>query len=93
MIIMRHEDTMELKEQAIPHLCGLVADTLKVSRDAVNLDSGPLTLPQWDSFNHLHLVVAVEERYKIELGVDEIATMISVKDIMRILQEKRVVAR
>lgn len=93
MIIMRHEDNMELKEQAIPQLCGLVADTLKVSRDAVNLDSGPLTLPQWDSFNHLHLVVAVEERYKIELGVDEIATMISVKDIMRILQEKRVVAR
>ena len=93
MIIMHHEDTMELKEQAMPHLCELVADTLKVSRDTVNLESGPLTLPQWDSFNHLHLVVAVEERYKIELEVDEIATMISVKDIMRILQEKGVVAK
>ena len=93
MIIMRHDDNMELIEQAMPHLCELVADTLKVSRDAVNLESGPLTLPQWDSFNHLHLVVAIEERYKVELRVDEIATMISVKDIMRILQEKRVVAR
>ena len=92
MIIMHHEDTMELKEQAMPHLCELVADTLKVSRDAVNLESGPLTLPQWDSFNHLHLMVAVEERYKIELGPDEIATMISVQDIMRILQEKGMVA-
>ena len=93
MIITRHEDVMELKEQTMPGLFALVADTLKVSRDAVNLDSGPLTLPQWDSFNHLHLVIAVEECYKIELRVDEIATMISVKDIMRILQEKGVVAR
>jgi len=79
---------MEMKDQEISELCQLVAETLKVPREEVNLDSGPSTFSEWDSFNHVHLIVAVEERYEIELDVDEIAAMMSVRDIARVLEEK-----
>ncbi len=82
---------MDLKEQAVPQLCQLVADTLNIPTEAVTLDAGPAMLPQWDSFNHVHLIVAIEDRYKIELDGDEIATMISVREIARVLQERGVV--
>ena len=83
---------MELKDQAISELCQLVADTLKVPREEVNLDSGPLTFPEWDSFNHVQLMVAVEDRYKIELDGEQLATMISVGEIARVLRGKGVLA-
>ena len=76
---------MELNHEAIEQLRRLVADTLGVAEELVNLESGPATLPQWDSFSHIHLIVALEERYQIELDVDEIATMISVREIARVL--------
>ena len=83
---------MELKDEAMARLFELVASTLKVSLEKVNLDSGPSTLDGWDSFHHVHLMVAVEERYKIELDGDEIANMISVGDIARVLKERGVLA-
>ena len=83
---------MELNDQAISELCKLIADTLKVPREKIDLDSSPLTLPEWDSFHHVQLMVAVEDQYKIELDGEELATMISVGEIARVLREKGVVA-
>lgn len=84
---------MESKEQATQQLLQLVADGLKVAREKVTLDSGPLVLPEWDSFSHLHLMVAVEDRYKVAFDPDAIAEMISVRDILLALQDKGVVEK
>ncbi len=84
---------MGLNEQAIVQLRQLVADVLNVSHELVTLDSGPTTLPQWDSFNHIHLIVALEERYQIEMDVDEIANMVSVREIALVLEQKNGVTK
>ena len=72
------------------HLCRLVAETLRVEPGRVDPQSGPLTLSEWDSFNHLHLVATIEENYNVELSLDEIATLFSVSDIARCLGDKGV---
>ena len=69
-------------------LCLLVAETLKIDPNRVSLESGPLTLPEWDSFNHLLLVSTIEETYSLELSVDEIVTLFNVGDIARYLEIK-----
>lgn len=71
-------------------LCRLVAETLRVEPGRVDPQSGPLTLSEWDSFNHLHLVATIEETYDVELSLDEIATLFSVSDIARCLEDKGV---
>lgn len=53
-------------------LCELVAQILRVDTSMVNPESGPLALPQWDSFHHVHIVVAIEETYGLWLSRDEI---------------------
>ena len=71
-------------------LCQLVAEVLGVEPDAVNPETGPLALPQWDSLNHMRLVASVEETYAVQLTIDEITNLLSVSDIAVLLQEKGV---
>lgn len=71
-------------------LCRFVAGVLEVEPAVVGPETGPLTLPKWDSFNHIHLVVAIEDTYGIELSPDEIVSLLSVSDVARLLQEKGV---
>jgi acyl carrier protein len=81
---------MGLNEEALVQLRRLIADSLHVSLEIVNLESGPSTLPEWDSYHHIHLMVTLEERYKIELDMDEIMSMISVREIARVLGDRAV---
>lgn len=74
----------------VKQLCRLVAERLGVEPSAVGPETGPLTLSEWDSFHHIHLLVALEETYGVEFSPDEIVTLFSVNDIVRILQEKGV---
>lgn len=68
----------------------LVAEVLGVEHDGIGPETGPLTLPQWDSLNHMRLVAAVEETYGIELSTDEITELLSVSDILDLLRVRGV---
>ena len=69
-------------------LCALVAEVLGVEHGVVDADTGPLTLPKWDSLNHMRIVAAVEETYRVQLTTDEILNILNVTDIATLLQEK-----
>lgn len=71
-------------------LTELVAGVLKVDAATVDLETGPRTHPRWDSFNHIALMVAVEETYGVQLTPDEMVSLLSVSDIARMLREKGV---
>lgn len=42
----------------------------------------------WDSFNHINLIVMLEESYKITFETEEIASMANVGDLITILRTK-----
>ena len=69
-------------------LFDLVAGALEVDRESVTAETGPLTEPQWDSFRHVHLVMAVEEKYGVEMNLQEIVGLLSVGDIASLLRSK-----
>lgn len=43
---------------------------------------------EWDSLNHISLIVAIEEEFKLEFSTDEIASMQKVGDLIDILLER-----
>jgi acyl carrier protein len=71
-------------------LFDLVAEALKVDRESVTDATGPLNESQWDSFRHVHLVMAVEEKYGVEMSPQEIVGLLSVGDIAALLRSKGV---
>ena len=82
---------MEEQKQVTKQLFELVAHALKVDPTSITLDSGPLVLPEWDSFSHLHIMMAIEDKYEIMFDPDTIAAMITVRDILAALQDKGVI--
>ena len=45
---------------------------------------------QWDSLNHISLVVAIESEFGVELTVSELATIKNVGDMVTVLKQKAV---
>lgn len=68
----------------------LLADVFQMPTAKVTDDLTMQDVEVWDSLKHMELVVSLEETLGIELTFDEIVAMQSVREIKRILREKRV---
>ena len=66
-----------------------VAEVFNVASDRINDQTGPGELEGWDSVGHLDLVMAIEQKFGVQLTMDESTSLASVVDIRRILQKKR----
>jgi acyl carrier protein len=62
--------------------------------DDPSLDVTPETdasgVDDWDSLNHIHLIVALEERFSIQFTTREIGSMICVGDLHEMLKARGV---
>jgi len=58
--------------------------------DIVNIsdDAEPLKIDQWDSINHLQLIVALEEEFEIKFSDDELTELLNLPLINNIIQQK-----
>ena len=46
------------------------------------------SVPEWDSFNHINLIVAVESRLKIKFQTAELESMNSVGHLVALIEQK-----
>ena len=46
-------------------------------------------ITEWDSINHLDLIVELEEKYHLGLSMEQIEKIDSVKEIVKIISEKK----
>ena len=63
-------------------------ESFGVEAQAVTLDTGPTTVPGWDSMGHLTLATHLEQAFGVSFDVDELMEMESVQAIVRIVQRK-----
>jgi acyl carrier protein len=55
----------------------LMSEVFKVSPDSINSDTSPHSLEKWDSFNHLKMVLELEDFFCIKFDEDEISTLVN----------------
>jgi acyl carrier protein len=72
-----------------------LADITQVCRDVFQDDdlvlqgsTGRTDVEQWDSMNHLNLLMALEQRYRIKFSLGEIEAIQSVGDILALIRRK-----
>ena len=46
------------------------------------------SVPEWDSFNHINLIVAVETRFKIKFQTAELESMNTVGHLANLIEKK-----
>jgi acyl carrier protein len=46
-------------------------------------------LPNWDSLNHIRIVLAIEEEFSLHLTPEEVTKLTSLADLVRLVEAKR----
>ena len=69
-------------------LADLLASVFNIDKDLITSASSVENVQDWDSVNHMHLVVALEEEFGIEFNDDEAVEVISFELIRSYLKEK-----
>lgn len=64
-----------------------IADVFGLDWRSLNDDSSPETITNWDSLNHLNLVMAIESEFEISLSAKDIFAMQSIASIRRVLDQ------
>jgi len=81
-------DRHPVNMQIIEEVRTLAADVLGVDRSQIDSDSTPEHIENWDSIQHVSLMVAIEEQFGVEFDPDEISQMQSIGKITEILSAK-----
>lgn len=71
-------------------LIQLFAEVLQMEPQALNDNSSPDNVSQWDSLAAMHLVAAIEDKFKVTLSTREIMKMSSIGLARKTLQDKNV---
>jgi acyl carrier protein len=69
---------------------GVVARVIGAAIDTIDDDSGPDTVPGWDSFSHIDLALSLEVEFGISFTPEELMDLVSVRIIKLVLQDKGV---
>ncbi len=60
----------------------LISDTLVVPRDQVTDNFTYGDVPEWDSMGHMNLMMALEEKFNIQITADTITNLVSIPAII-----------
>lgn len=80
----------QVKCQAEAVLKQTLAQLFDVSEDHIDDLASPETIQNWDSLQHITLVMEIERAYSIRLSNEEALTIKNVKDIKKILRSHNV---
>ncbi|WP_421940333.1 acyl carrier protein [Pedobacter sp.] len=66
----------------------IIATALECEPASLNLDSALGQHYNWDSFGHLSIMVALENKYNIEISEENIVKLQSVNDILNFISSQ-----
>jgi len=67
---------------------GIASDILGVQSDKITAESSPETMENWDSIQHLNLVLAIEEKFGVQLAPEEMEQMKNVGLVAALVEKK-----
>ncbi len=62
----------------------IAARVFRVPPDALSLDSSPATIPTWDSFSHINLILDVERHFKKRIAAADIVAIDSLRKLVAV---------
>ena len=66
----------------------IMSEIFDINEDMIKDDSSTNNLVEWDSMNHMNLIVALEEEFKCEFDEEDIETMVDFKILKTIIENK-----
>jgi acyl carrier protein len=82
-----------MTEPAFERVRNIAADVLNTPPQQITSQSSPETIAEWDSVQHLNLILALEEEFGIQFEPEEIEQMGSIEGILAVLDGRAEQAR
>jgi acyl carrier protein len=78
-----------MKRDTFEQIRDMAADLLGAAAAEITPESSPETLENWDSVQHLNLILAVEQRFELQFDPEEIESMENLGAIARVVERKQ----
>ncbi len=78
-----------MKNEIIDSVAELISQTLGVTRNQISEQLAYGDVPEWDSMGHMNIMMALEEKYGIQITADIITNLVSIPAIVRYLLENK----
>lgn len=76
------------RQEIYEQLTGIFHDVFDDDTLALTPEMTAASVPEWDSFNHINLIVAVESRMKIKFQTAELESMNTVGHLVDLIEKK-----
>lgn len=77
------------EQELIEEVASIIRDVLDDPDFEVSADTSAADHPEWDSFNHINMIVAAEVRFDVKFQSSEVESVGNVGDFARLIQRKR----
>jgi acyl carrier protein len=82
------ERSHSMQEELLERIQYIAADIFSLSANQITSTSSSETVEQWDSLQHLNLILALEEEFGVQFTPRDIENMLDIEAIISIIQEK-----
>ena len=65
----------------------VASDIFGIPADRITAESSPETIENWDSMQHLNLVLAVEEKFGVQLDPEDIEQMKNIGAVAKLVEK------
>tara|TARA_Y100001970_G_C13988986_1_gene727188 strand:- start:161 stop:412 length:252 start_codon:yes stop_codon:yes gene_type:complete len=81
---MKNKNTKKL-------LFTLIEDTLSISKGSLKINSNIDNISNWDSLGIINIITALENEYDIKFKINDYEKFNSIKEIIKVLESKKIV--
>jgi acyl carrier protein len=80
-------------ESTFDQVRSIASDIFGIPADKVTAESSPETIENWDSMQHLNLVLAIEEKFALQLEPEDIEQMKNIGAVAALVEKLQSAAR
>lgn len=77
-----------MTESVLDQVEQIAADIFDVPVEEVTPESSPDSIEQWDSLQHLNLVLALEQCFALTFAPEEMEQMLNIESVAKLVQGK-----
>ena len=81
---MKNKNTKKL-------LFTLIEETLSISKGSLKINSNIDNISNWDSLGIINIITALENEYDIKFKINDYEKFNSIKEIIKVLESKKIV--
>jgi acyl carrier protein len=82
-----------LTTSTLQQVRSIASDIFGVSADEITAESSPETIENWESMQHLNLVLAIEEKFGVQLEPEDIERMKNIGAVAALVEKLQSAAR